>query len=68
MLLPVHPFPSIRRSQGRGVSRPIALHAYQLALLDLEEPEAAAGGSSGKGKGKGKPKGEALAKGEGRGK
>ena len=30
MLLPVHPLRSIRRSQGRGVSRQIALHMWQL--------------------------------------
>jgi hypothetical protein len=30
VFLPVHPLRSIRRSQGRGVSRPIALHTCQL--------------------------------------
>ena len=30
MLLPVHPLRSIRRFQGRGVSRQIALHTWQL--------------------------------------
>ena len=30
VLVPVHPLRSIRRSQGRGVSRLIVLHAFQL--------------------------------------
>ncbi len=35
MLLPVHPLRSIRRSQGRGVSRQIALHTWQLQTVLL---------------------------------
>ena len=39
MLLPLHPLPSIRRSQGRGVSRPIALHTCQLLGPTVPYPD-----------------------------
>ena len=41
-LLPVHPFCSIRRSQGRGVSRQIALHTCQLPKPTVPYPETSA--------------------------
>ena len=39
MLLPVHPFPCIRRSQGHGLSRPIALHTFQLFDSTVPYPD-----------------------------
>ena len=39
VLEPVHPLRSTRRSQGRGVSRPIALHAFQLLGPTVPYPD-----------------------------
>ena len=40
--LPVHPLRSIRRFQGRGVIRPIALHTWQLFGPTVSCPETSA--------------------------
>jgi hypothetical protein len=42
ILLPVHPLRSIRRFQGRGVSRPIALRSCQLLGPTVPCPETSA--------------------------
>ena len=42
VLVPVHPLRSTRRSQGRGVSRPIALHAFQLLGPTVPYPDTSA--------------------------
>ena len=39
VLVPVHPLRSTRRSQGRGGSRPIALHAFQLLGPTVPYPD-----------------------------